>query len=600
MINDMYLQSIDEHSARANGEHRFGRAGFEEDMIRSFLAHARAQAGFLANMEHGGAINGAFVNMERQGRGEGNNPQYHGQDAFNMFAAHYAENLKTTDTPWQDRAMALTSAWQLSTSVGYHVTNATQGIMVSIPKLAADFNDYGGAWKHLMAGYKQLVDGGMWGNFDIAKVKDAGLRDALQTASDAGVLDVGMDENLTQFNAVRTGIAGVDTSSKLVRAVLHKLRRVSQTVELANRVAAATAGYNMALQHGRTVAQAQAYAVETLQSTQGDFSKTSAPLILKRLPKVMTQYRKYQFMMGALYAKAFRQAVWGSAEEKAIGRRMLGYKLFHASMAAGALGLPMMNLAAMAFSALGGDDKEPADLERSLRELIGDDNMANMLLHGPLAMMGLDMSSKLGEDNIFSIAPYAKFDLTSRKGALETVAGVMGPSTSLGLQFADSIGKFKNGDYYKGLEGFMPKGISQAMKASRIANEGFTLTNGDVMFKPEDINGFALTLDAMGLPSSELKRMSWIRSQQYEIGMFYKDRTNKIEQDYAKAVKGSDTEALPDLRQQWLDLQDGKRHMRKYFGDSQDALKHQAITTLLQYPANAAKREKKLQGTVPK
>jgi hypothetical protein len=176
----------------------------------------------------------------------------------------------------------------------------------------------------------------------------------------------------------------------------------------------------------------------------------------------------------------------------------------------------------------------------------------------------------------------------------------MGPSTSLGLQFADSIGKFKNGDYYKGLEGFMPKGIAQAMKASRIANEGFTLTNGDVMFKPEDINGFALTLDAMGLPSSELKRMSWIRSQQYEIGMFYKDRTNQIEQDYAKAVQGSDTEALPDLRQQWLDLQDGKRHMRKYFGDSQDALKHQAITTLLQYPANAAKREKKLQGTVPK
>ena len=598
MINDMYLQSIDEHSARANGVHRFGRAGFDEDMIRSFLTHARSQAGFIANMEHGGTINGAFKNMERQARGEGNNAKYLGQDAFNMFAAHYAENLKTNETPWQDRAMALTSAWQLATSVGYHVTNATQGMMVTVPKLAADFNDYGGAWKHLMAGYKQLAAGGMWGNFDIAKVKDAGLRDALQRASDAGVLDVGMDENLTQFDAMRTGIAGVDTSSKLVRAALHKLRKVSRTVELANRVAAATAGYNMALEKGKTIAQAQDYAVSVLQSTQGDFSKTSAPLLLKRLPKVMTQYRKYQFMMGALYAKAFRQAVWGSPEEKAIGRRMLGYKLFHASMAAGALGLPMMNLAALAFSALG-DDDEPKDLERSLRDAIGNDTMANMLLHGPLASLGLDMSSKLGEDKIFSIAPYGKFDLTSRKGMYETVAGVMGPSTALAGQFADATGKFMNGEYYKGLEGFMPKGVASAMKSARIANEGFTLTNGDVMFKPEDINGFALILDGLGLPSSELKRMSWIRGQQYEIGQFYKDRSSEIQKDYASAVKDGSSEELTDLRQQWMDLQDGKRGMRKYFGDSQDALKHQAITTLLQYPANAAKRERKLQDTVP-
>lgn len=597
LVNDMYLQSIDEHSARTSGEHRFGRAGFDEDMIRSFLSHARAQAGFLANMEHGVDINGAFYSMQRQAKNEATGKRV-GQDAFNLFAAHYAENLKRQDTPWQDRAMALTSAWQLATSVGYHVTNATQGMMVTVPKLAADFNDYSGAWRHLMAGYKQLAAGGMWGNFDLAKVKNSGLRAALQRASDAGLLDVGMDENLTQFDALRTGIAGVDTSTKVARAALHKLRKVSKTVELANRVAALTAAYNMAVEYGQTQAQAQEYAVSAVQSTQGDFNFSNKPLLLKRLPKVMGQYRSYQFMMGALYVKAFRQAVWGSVEEKAIGRRMLGYKLFHASMAAGALGVPMMNLAALAFSALGGDDDEPADLERSLREKIGDETLANLLLHGPLAYLGLDMSSKLGEDKIFSIAPYGKFDLTSKKGLYETVAGVMGPSTALAGQFADATGKLKDGDYYKGLEGFMPKGISQAMKASRIANEGFTLSNGDVMFKSDDINGFALALDALGLPSSELKRMSWIRSQQYEIGQFYKDRSSEIQREYAQEVK-SGGDGLSELRQQWLDLQDGKRGMRKYFGDSQDALKHQPITTLLKYPASAAKREQKLQATVP-
>ncbi len=597
MLERVYVEALDEHNARTSGLKRQNRAGYDADMIRSFLSHARAEANFLANIEYGRQMNDQFFAMQNEAK----NPETgkrDGQAAFNAFGRHYAENLTYRETPWQDRAMALTSAWQLATSVGYHVTNATQGIMVTVPKLAADFDDYAGAWRHLMDGYRMLGKTGVR-DLDLSKVSDAGLRTALQRASDMGVLDVGMDEDLTQFEATRTGYAGVDKASTAARKALHQLRQVSRWVETANRVSSAVAGYRMAREKGRSVEEAQDYAVKILQSTQGDFSRVGAPLLLKKLPKPMTQYRKYQFMMGALYTNAFQQAFRSEdPDTRALGRRMLKFKLAHTAFAAGGLGLPLMNLAGLVFAAMG-DDDEPRDLERWLRDAVGDEDLADLLLHGVPAMAGIDMHAKLGDDKIFSITPYTEWDLSSRDGFAKTVVGFMGPAASQGATFADGFGKMQKGDYYKGLEQFMPRGIKDGMAAFRMANEGFTLSNGDVMVGPDDMSGFALAMSGLGMPSSEIQRIKWLRGQQYEAKQFFNDRTKAIQREYAAAFKADDTEALAELQDEWMALQDGKDRVRPYFNDSPDELKRQALSTLLRYPRAALERERKLQAAVP-
>lgn len=594
MVRDMYFQSIDEHHARTSGLRRMNRAGYDADMMRSFLSGARAEAAFLANIKHGKEISGQFLQTKLQAK----NPlsgQRDAQEAVNTIAAHYADSLSVKETPIQDRAVALTSAWQLMTSIGYHVTNAMQGIMVTIPKLGADLNDYSGAWKHLMDGYGIVKQVGM-GALDLSKVTDTGLRAALQRAADMGVLDVGMDEDLTQFSATRTGINPVDKTSAVARSALHKLRGLSRMVETANRVSSATAAYRMALSKGKTVQEAQDYAVSILQSTQGDFSRVGSPLILKKLPKVITQYRKYQFMMAALYVKAFQQA-FSSADpkERAIGRRMLAFKLFHTSMAAGALGLPMMNLASLVFSAFGGDDEEPADMERSLREWIGDPMLADLLLRGPLNMIGLDMSAKLGDDKIFSIMPYTDWNFSSAQDARNTITGLMGPGVSQLGKWADGVGFMSKGEYYKGVEKLVPKGLESAMRASRIANEGYTLKNGDVMFTPEETGAYTLALDAIGLSSTQMKRMDWLRSQQYEVGEFFQNRTKEITRKYVTAMEDGDSEEAGEARDEWMALQASKDNLRSVFNDSPDALKKSPLSVLLRAPKTAAKREARLQ-----
>jgi hypothetical protein len=599
MLQDMYFQTLDEHNARTSGLRRKNREGYDADMLRSFLSHARAEANFLANMKFGGTVNDAFYAMQREAKDSSGRRV--GQDEFNILAEHYAKNLEHKETPIQDRVMALTSAWQLATSPAYHITNALQGVMVTVPRLAADFGNYARAWHHMMEGYRTLAHVGLTGELDLNKVRQAGLREALQRAADMGVLDVGMDSDLTQFEATRTGVGAVDKTTAVARRAMFLLRKISRKVEVWNRVSSATAAYNMALENGNTVAEAQDYAVRVLQTTQGDFSRTNAPLILKKLPKVMTQYKKYQFMMGALYVKAAHDAFRGeTAEIRAIGRRMLAFKLFHASVGAGVLGLPLMNVVGLVLGAAFGDDDEPFDLERSLRDAIGDDDLANLVLHGPLNMIGLDMSAKLGEDKIFSIAPFSELKLDSSKGVAKTAFDIMaGPSGSQMGRFGNGVGYFEKGDYYRGLESFMPKGFADAMKAFRVANDGYTLNNGDVMFAPDEIGGFATTLNFFGLPTTSLKRMDWLRGQQYELTQFYTDRSREIQRDYKRAVAEGDTEAMSELRQAWMDLQDGKDRVRGVFNGSHDALRRQPLSTLLRYPQTSSAREKKIQLASP-
>lgn len=596
LIREMYIQSLDEHHAATHGLTRKNTAGYETDMLRSFLSHARAEANFLAHLEYGGKVNNAFYEMQRQSRDRPGGKVVH-RDALAALTRHYAENLNYKETPIQDRLMAFTSAWQLATSLGYHVANATQPVMTTVPRLASDFNDYAGAWKAVMDGYQTVKKTGVWGNIEIDKVLDSGLRTALQRAADLGVLDVGMDEDLTHFEQTHTGFGAVDKASKVAKTALHNMRKVSRAVETANRVAAATAAYNMAKKHGMAEQAAQDYAVRMLETTQGDFSRSGAPLLLKKLPKIMTQYKKFQFMMMALYAKAYRQAFHGEdAETRAIGRRMLAFKLFHTSMAAGALGLPMVNLAGPVLARMLAGDEEPPDLERDLRKIIGDETMADMLLHGPLHFMGMD--AKLGEEKIFSILPYADWDFSSASGALKTAAGLAGPAVSLGLKFASGVEAFEKGDIYKGVEKFMPSGAANALKAFRVANEGYTLKNGDVMFAPDDINGAALAFDFFGLPSSDMKRMDWLRGQQYELTQFYKDRTKAIAKQYTDAVKDGDTDQASDAREAWIELQASKDRLRYLFGDSADELKRQPLSALMKYPKNQAEREQRLQRSV--
>ena len=184
IVEKLFYESLDEQNARLSGIKRQNRAGYEKDMVRSFVSHAQSQARLLAQLRHGADINLALRNMKEEARG--NREEL--QQVANILQLKY-NNLLTKDersaAALQDSVTAFNSMYMLTTNVAYHVANATQPA-ISQAKIAGDFGNYSGSWGALTRGYKEAMD-----------VIDSSLLKQLGTVTTVGMIDMG---NTVQLN----------------------------------------------------------------------------------------------------------------------------------------------------------------------------------------------------------------------------------------------------------------------------------------------------------------------------------------------------------------------------------------------------------------
>ena len=602
MIRELYFDSVDERDARMSGSKRKNRAGYEKNMVRSFLSHAKAEAGMISTMEHGADINLALAEAMKQSNTDPENLK----PVYNMLVAHYKDTLTYQDTAFQrvsDRIAALNSVYMLTSSIGYHVTNATQPAMVTVPRLAGDFGDYAGAWGKLTRGYKVAIGvARMTSKFeteiDLNKVPPQ-YRALLEDLQLRNLLDVGMEEDLSSFDRFNTGYESLNVAGDKLGMVTHKLYQAARIVEAHNRISTAVAAYDMARDKPH-VAKRQGmtpteYAISVVEDTQGNFSRMDAPLAIKALPKLTTQYRKYQLMMAWAYANATKQTFKGeSPEMRAMGRRTLGYMLAHAGLFAGATGMPLVStLAPYVLAFISGED-EPQDLDRWIMTNVPG-KAGEVLAKGAFNFIGLDMSAKLSQGKIFDPFPYLDYDV-SEDGVKDLVFNLAaGPSGTTMINFTRSAEYFGRGDVLKGIEYMVPKGIRSATESYRMATEGISFKNGDIVVDPRDIDVPSLLINALGLPSSEINKVKWTRSQQYELEQYFSEETGRMRREYIDAKSDRDNGAMRELRTEWKDLQQQKKRVRPFFGRDVKTLRPQPVTSLMKAPYQQSAREKRAQ-----
>lgn len=608
MVRGMYFQSMDERSARTSGAKRLNRAGYEQDMLRSFQSHANSEASLLSQMENGTEINTAFAEAGKQTRtatGEVRDPEK--QRAFNSIASHYQNMLKQNDTPIQDRIATANSVYMLLTSVGYHATNATQPAMVTVPRIAGDFGNYGATWSALFRGYKYSMAAAKLGlnletEINLENVPQE-YRALLKTMQDRNLLDQGMEED-GAFSRFNTGFERLNQVSDVVGTLTSKLYNVAKFVEAQNRISAAVAAYDLARANPTKLRAMkmtpEQYATSVVEDTQGDFSQLDAPLLIKAAPKVVTQYRKYQLLMAWHYSNAAKQALAGETPEmKIAGGRILAYSLTHAAIAGGITGVPLVSLAfhaAMFISNALGDDEEnePKDLERWIKENIDDGAFGTALSRGVFSTFGLDLSTKLGQDKIFSALPFADIK-PGEDSAKDIIAAIAGPAASTGINFFKSAEYAMQGDVLKSIEYGMPKGIRSVAESYRLATEGMTTKAGTVVVDPREFDLSSLLINAMGLPSTQVNELKWTKGQQYELEQYFSKQSSKIRKQYIEATRGRDRDAQAELRGEFKELQKAKKRVRPFFNNVPGVLQPQSLMTLLKAPLQRRKLEIKEQ-----
>jgi hypothetical protein len=504
-------------------------------------------------------------------------------ELFDELSTRYVESLNYNVTPWVEKLTNLSSKYFLATSPGYYIQNLTQPFMMSVPAMAGrhDYNKVGTA---LWTAYSEL--GPLFKNtklfgqqFDFTQVPDD-VREAIDTLVKRGSIDIGLATEINEYKVEADG-----KLSQSAQRVNKAMRLAIQKTEAINRLSTAMAAYRLEL--ARTKGNKQAaieYAAGILQDTHGDYTSMNAPRIFNsNFGKIALQFRKFQLVQIGFYVKLLNDI--RDPKERKAALRTLGFSLAHSGIFAGAMGLPGYAAVAALAGFFLGDEDEPFDLTEWMRKELGPE-WSQLVMRGTPTLIGVDLSGKIGAGNMLSIAPFADIDLTTQAGvaqAIGTIAG--GAAGGMTARMVDGLGLMANGDIYRGLEQTMPKGISDMLKAGRIAGEGLTRRNGDVILSADDVSQVGQVFAAMGLPSAKVAETYQARQSALDLEKNFTERSTKIKNQFAKAYREQDSEGMAKARESWKNLQEARRR---------NDLKPQPLSSLLRAPQEQRKRETKI------
>jgi hypothetical protein len=586
LMADLKLTLLSESSARQSERRRKNVAGAEDDMMRAFATQGRATASFIASMENSGDIYDTLRDMKKEADGyDGAGTRAERRRYYNEFMKRHFMGMDYQPSPFIDKALSTTSMWMLLTNPAYYLQNMTQPFMMSLPVIAGT-HGYNRSWKEMTRAYTDIASVirkyGV-GEESYAKLP-ADVRQVVETLVNRGRIDISLEQDLGRWRSSEDSkLAKFGQASEL-------LRSMAQDIETINRVATAVAAYRLEVKRSNPT-NATNYADKIIYTTHGDYSGFNAPRISRStLGRLATQFRKFQLIQISLMARLFNDAFKGQdVETRMIGKRSLAFTIGHTAVMGGIVGLPGFAAIATLYGMLFGDEDEPDNPELALRRAIGDEVIADLLLKGVPAALGVDLSGKLGMGQMLSIMPYTDITL-SRKSVYEAAGTlILGPFGGLLAKSAEGMGYIGRGDYYKGIEQLVPTGLSNAMKGYRYATEGITSKTGDVTMSPDDISAVDAFMVALGLPTKTITDRQFLQSAKFEYDQFYNEKTSELKREYVRAYSEGDTEARGKTMDEWNKLQESR---------VRNGYTKQPLSTLLKAPQEKAKRERNTVGGV--
>lgn len=553
LMSDLYLTLLSEESARHSLGEAEKIAGFDDNMMRSFSSRGRAMAAFTASISNSKQVEDAVQAMRRQVRdGEGSTETK--QDFFNEIMRRRAMGMDYNPSPIANKLLSVSSVWNLISSPSYFFVNMTQPWAMSLPymtgKHANWFTNFSTLNKAALEVAPILKDG-FFSVDDFAKLP-ADVRAELQQLATSGIMNVTLSHDMGRWGS---------DGNALVSRMEFKLRRFSEMVEAVNRVATAMTAIRLEKAKGATSEQAIAYASEVLNNTHGDYSGYASPRFMRHpVGRVMTQFRKFQIIQAGMFTRLAHEAFidgQATAADKAIAKRALAYNVGHMAVLGGMTGLPLYGLAnaiMMGLSSMFGSD-EPWDTEQKLRDALGNDTLSLLLTRGIPAAAGVDLSHRVGAGQAYSLLPYTDTKL-ERGGAEKIIVGATGPAIGgLGVRAWNGVADIWHGEYWRGLEELVPRGVRDAMKGVRFQASGLTNTKGDLLMDSSDISLAASLGQALGLPTTSLSERGRAAGVVYETTQHFNNRTAALKNRYIKARNAGDTQAQAELREDWKQLQ---------------------------------------------
>lgn len=587
LLADLKLTLLSETSARQSERRRKNIGGAEKDMMRAFATQGRATANFISSLENSGAIYDTLRAMKDEARKGTEGSRADRSRYYNEFMKRHFMGMDYQPSPFIDKALSTTSTWMLLTNPAYFMQNILQPFMMSLPVIAANYG-YARSTKEMFRAYTDIAS--VIRKHGLTEASYSKLPEDVRTVVEVlvnrGRIDISLEQDLGRWRSTE------DSKFNKFGRATELLRSMAQDIETINRVVTAVASYRLAIKSPKgNPTMATNFADKIIYTTHGDYSGFNAPRITRSsLGRLATQFRKFQLIQISLMTRLFNDAF--ANEDPAvrmIGKKSLAFTVGHTAVMGGIMGLPGFYAIAALYGMLFGDDDEPDNPELALRRAIGDETIADLLVKGVPAALGVDLSGKLGMGQMLSALPYSDVNL-SRKGVYETIGTIVsGPFGGLLAKSADGVSLMAGGDYQKGLEQLLPTGLANVAKAYRFGTEGVTNRAGDVVMNADDIGFVDQFFTALGLPTDVLTDRNFLNAAKFEYDQFYNDKASEIKRTYTRAYKEGDTASLNEAREAWKSLQESR---------AQNGYQRQPLSTLLKAPQEQKKRERQSVGGV--
>jgi hypothetical protein len=535
-IKNFYLQSLADSSFRKHELSRKNRRGVNyEAQHRTFANYAKQASYYTSQLRYGWQMADALRDMQQVTKDH--------RDESDITAVRMGEvvrELNTRDKLTHDmkevsklvRGGVELGHFMLLTSPSYWMINATQPYMVTLPWLAAR-SSVGDAVSALTNAQKLILSPLVtqaiesWGGAKALKSKAAAEKAfsvieqvEAQIKQRAGnrapeylqMLTALKRESIIDLSFIAELRDIANGEQSIAQNVLDASRIMAHLTEVNNRIMTALASYDIGRSKGMEHDSAVEFAKQATSLTQFNYSSGNKPRLfqaqgpLGSLGPLVFQFMQYPQHMYALLISNMRAAMGDSPEGRKIARKTLA-GIFGTHLAAGGVIGMMLQPVKWAFGLaafLFGDDDEPYDFDRSVREVSSElfgTELGEIASNGLPRALGIDLSNRMSLGTLYQV-DLKTDNANSLMGSLMQSFG--GPLVGMAGNAFNGINYARNGDWQKAFETVQPKFLKDISKAARFTSEGMTDATGKTILDAKELSPYQLFLQTIGLQPSEI------------------------------------------------------------------------------------------------
>ena len=354
----------------------------------------------------------------------------------------------------------------------------------------------------------------------------------------------------TETRALSNGGNGDAMFTGKRAAIVRASQFLFNGAEHLNRQSTFLAAYRLARQEGKDHEAAVWNAVKQSRDSHFDYSSEARPRLLQgNVARVVGLFKTYS--AGVTY-RLLREGMdaWKheDPETQAIARKTFAGLIAHQMVFGGIKGVPFMALALGAASLALGTDDRPYDATAAAHEWLSENlspAAADAIMSGPAGVLSGASVSESADYNGLWYHPSDK-DLSPKDFVTDLLTQAAGAVANVPVSIATGAQMIAQGHTERGLEHMVPPAAAALMKAVRYGKEGVTTPSGETILSKDEISGYQLGLQAIGLTPEEIAQTYEWSGARKHIESRIIARHENLQREWVQAVQSGDADDIKE------------------------------------------------------